>query len=129
MIFGYCSCSVKLRKNISQDKCGTLQDILTDRRLIRNAAYFIWNDGNNNDFAKSSKSPASIAKSNKQGVGTCLYQEVCKHLLINCEAVIWLWASSEADCEYPLDFIIHPARKIEKGKKEKIRLSKKYKKL
>ena len=50
MIFGYCSCSVKLRKNISQDKCGTLQDILTDRRLIRNAAYFIWNDGNNNDF-------------------------------------------------------------------------------
>jgi len=28
-----------------------------------------------------------------------------------------------------ISFIIHPARKIEKGKKEKIRLSKKYKKL
>ena len=39
---------------------------------------------------KSSKSPASIAKSNKQWVGTCLYQEACKRLLINCGAVIWL---------------------------------------
>ena len=28
----------------------------------------------NNNLTKSSKSPASIAKSNKQG-GTCLYQE------------------------------------------------------
>ena len=52
---------------------------------------------------KSRKSPASIAKSNKQWIGTCLYQEGDKPLLINCEAVIWLWASSEADCEYPLD--------------------------
>ena len=41
-------------------------------------------------LAKSSKSPASIAKSNKQGVGTCLYQEECKLFLINCGAVIWL---------------------------------------
>ena len=39
---------------------------------------------------KSRKSPASIAKSNKQWVGTCLYQEGYKPLLINCEAVIWL---------------------------------------
>ena len=41
-------------------------------------------------LTKSSKSPASIAKSNKQWVGTCLYQEACKRLLINCGAVIWL---------------------------------------
>ena len=40
-------------------------------------------------LTKSSKSPASIVKSNKQRVGTCLYQEECKLLLINCEAVIW----------------------------------------
>ena len=41
-------------------------------------------------LTKSSKSPASIAKSNKQWVGTCLYQEACKRLLINCGAGIWL---------------------------------------
>ena len=41
-------------------------------------------------FNKSRKSPVSIAKSNKQWVGTCLYQEGYKPLLINCEAVIWL---------------------------------------
>ena len=41
-------------------------------------------------LTKSSKSPASIEKSNKQWVGTCLYQEECKRLLINCGAVIWL---------------------------------------
>ena len=41
-------------------------------------------------LTESSKSPASIAKSNKQWVGTCLYQEECKLLLINCEAVIRL---------------------------------------
>ena len=28
-----------------------------------------------NNLTQSSKSPASIAKSNKQWVGTCLYQE------------------------------------------------------
>ena len=33
-----------------------------------------------------------------------MYQEGYKPLLINCEAVIWLCASSEADCEYPLDW-------------------------
>ena len=54
-------------------------------------------------LTESSKSPASIAKSNKQWVGTCLYQEWYKPLLISCEAAIRLWASSEADCEYPLD--------------------------
>ena len=42
------------------------------------------------DLTESSKSPASIAKSNKQWVGTCLYQEGYKPLLINCEAVIRL---------------------------------------
>ena len=42
------------------------------------------------DLTESSKSPASIAKSNKLWVGTCLYQEACKRILINCEAVIWL---------------------------------------
>ena len=42
------------------------------------------------NLTESSKSPAEVAKSNKQWVGTCLYQEVCKHILINCEAVIWL---------------------------------------
>ena len=26
------------------------------------------------------------------------------HALLSCEAVIQLWASNEADCEYPLDF-------------------------
>ena len=41
-------------------------------------------------LTESSKSPASIAKSNKQWVGTCLYQEECKLLLINCGAVIRL---------------------------------------
>ena len=32
-----------------------------------------------------------------------MYQEKCRLYLINCGAVIQLWASSEADCEYPLD--------------------------
>ena len=43
-------------------------------------------------LTESSKSPptALIAKSNKQWVGTCLYQEECKLLLINCGAVIRL---------------------------------------
>ena len=41
-----------------------------------------------NHLTESSKSPASIVKSNKQWVGTCLYQEECKLLLINCGAVI-----------------------------------------
>ena len=43
------------------------------------------------NLTKSSKSSASIAKSNKQWVGTCLYQKGYKPLLINCEAVIRLW--------------------------------------
>ena len=38
------------------------------------------------DLIESSKSPASIAWSNKQWVGTCLYQEWYKSLLISCEA-------------------------------------------
>ena len=39
------------------------------------------------DFlTESSKSLASIAQSNKPWVGTCLYQEWCKPLLISCEA-------------------------------------------
>ena len=42
------------------------------------------------DLTELSKSPDSIAKSNKQWVGTCLYQEECKLLLINCGAVIRL---------------------------------------
>ena len=54
-------------------------------------------------LTKSSKSPASIAKSNKQWVGTCLYQEECKLLLINCEQLFGVELRSEADCEYPLD--------------------------
>ena len=37
-------------------------------------------------LTESSKSPASIARSNKQWVGTCLYQEWYKPLLISCEA-------------------------------------------
>ena len=41
-------------------------------------------------LTESSKSPASIAKSNKQWVGTCLYQEWYKLLLISCEAAIRL---------------------------------------
>ena len=40
------------------------------------------------NLTESSKSPASIAKSNKQWVGTCLYQEWYKPLLISCEAAI-----------------------------------------
>ena len=43
-----------------------------------------------NHLTESSKSPASIVKSNKQWVGTCLYQEECQLLLINCGAVIRL---------------------------------------
>ena len=42
------------------------------------------------NLTESSKSPASIAKSNKKWMGTCLYQEECKLLLINCGAVIRL---------------------------------------
>ena len=38
------------------------------------------------NLTESSKAPALIAQSNKQGVGTCLYQEWCKPLLISCEA-------------------------------------------
>ena len=38
------------------------------------------------DLTESSKYPASIAKSNKQWVGTCLYQEWLAPLLISCEA-------------------------------------------
>ena len=41
-------------------------------------------------LTESSKSPASIARSNKQWVWTCLYQEWCKPLLISCEAAIRL---------------------------------------
>ena len=44
----------------------------------------------NTDLSESSKSPASIAQSNKQWVGTCLYQEWCEPLLISCEAAIRL---------------------------------------
>ena len=46
--------------------------------------------GKSSASTESSKSPASIEKSNKQWVGTCLYQEECKLLLINCGAVIRL---------------------------------------
>ena len=42
------------------------------------------------NLTESSKSPASIARSNKQWVWTCLYQEWCKPLLISCEAAIRL---------------------------------------
>ena len=41
-------------------------------------------------LTESSKSTASIAQSNKQWVGTCLYQEWHKPLLISCEAAIRL---------------------------------------
>ena len=44
-------------------------------------------------LTKSSKSPASIAKSNKAVGGDLLYQEECKLLLINCGAVIWCRAA------------------------------------
>ena len=43
--------------------------------------YFIVNE----NITESGKSSAEIAKSDKQWVGTCLYQEDCKLLLINCE--------------------------------------------
>ena len=94
-----------------------------NRRFTHGRKHSIW-DGNGNNYrrwgfrriqdeflTKSSKSPASIAKSNKQWVGTCLYQEACKRLLINCGAVIWLWASSEADCEYPPDRMVQRKRR------------------
>ncbi|MCB5683615.1 hypothetical protein LIQ93_19395, partial [[Ruminococcus] gnavus] len=42
------------------------------------------------NLTESNKSPVEIVKGNKQWVGTCLYQEECKLLLINCGAVIWL---------------------------------------
>ena len=42
------------------------------------------------DLTESSKSPASIAWSNKQWVGICLYQEWYKSLLISYEAAIRL---------------------------------------
>ena len=37
-------------------------------------------------LTESGKYPVSITESNKQWVGTCLYQEWCKPLLISCEA-------------------------------------------
>ena len=43
----------------------------------------------NNNLTKSSKSPASIAKSNKQG-GDLLVSGGGKPLLISCVATIWL---------------------------------------
>ena len=39
----------------------------------------------NENITESGKSSAEVAKSDKQWVGTCLYQEDCKLLLINCE--------------------------------------------
>ena len=52
----------------------------------------IWCGSNQpTDLTESSKSPASITQSNKQWVGTCLYQEWYKPLLISCEAAIRLW--------------------------------------
>ncbi|MEF2597162.1 MAG: hypothetical protein U0N03_12310, partial [Lachnospiraceae bacterium] len=45
-----------------------------------------WRKWSKKYLTESSKSPASIAWSNKQWVGTCLYQEWYKPLLISCEA-------------------------------------------
>ena len=42
------------------------------------------------EFNRIKQVPCEVTKSNKQWVGTCLYQEECKLLLINCEAVIRL---------------------------------------
>ena len=42
----------------------------------------------NTDLTESSKSPASIAQSNKQWVGTCLYQEWYKPLLQSSYSVM-----------------------------------------
>ena len=61
---------------------------LTKKRLKQNGGRIICCLAVSGVFNKSRKSPASIAKSNKQWVGTCLYQEGYKPLLINCEAVI-----------------------------------------
>ena len=36
-------------------------------------------------------------------VGTCLYQEECKQVLITAEQLFGVELRSEADCEYPLD--------------------------
>ena len=47
-------------------------------------------------------------KRNKHRVGTCLHQEECKLLLIQ--------ASSEADCEYPLDTKKKGGVRLQKGK-------------
>ena len=41
-------------------------------------------------FDRVRQVPCVVARSNKQWVGICLYQEECKFLLINCGAVIWL---------------------------------------
>ena len=51
-------------------------------------------------LTKSSKSPASIAKSNKQWVGTCLfgYEQVAK-----------------ADCEYPIEYVCRRLRVTANG--------------
>ena len=59
-------------------------------------------------LTESSKSPASIAKSNKQWVGTCLYQEECKLLLINCGTVIRLPLNQSSFSLYPywIEFMI-----------------------
>ncbi len=55
---------------------------------VKHIRLFFVENNRCNVLTESSKSLDSIAKSNKQWVGTCLYQEGYKPLLINCEAVI-----------------------------------------
>ena len=41
-------------------------------------------------FNRVRQVPCRVARNNKQWVGTCLYQEWYKPLLISCEAATWL---------------------------------------
>ena len=55
-------------------------------------------------LTKSSKSPAEVAKCNKQWAGTCLYQKGYKPLLIQTAKQLFGYEQvAKADCEYPMD--------------------------
>ena len=82
----------KNRKVTTKKKQMTKVNLRAKRNYKDTVFRMLFSDKRNllSHLSEPSKSPASIAKSNKQWVGTCLYQEECKLLLINCEAVIRL---------------------------------------
>ena len=74
--------NLNLNNNSANLRIGELEICESKRQVKKNEEHIY--------LTESSKSPASIAQSNKQWVGTCLYQEWYKPLLISCEAAIRL---------------------------------------